>query len=131
MPDLLQTRLTLLFLWVLVLPVQADNISSSGKRMLVCIEEDGDQKAYQLALTGTEGENFDNPYMTSEEVYTDTEIFVYRRFYGPDGQRLLDSTGEAVASMFVINRYTGRFVFTGMGDVRTKGSCEKDRAALF
>ena len=76
MPDLLQTRLTLLFLWVLVLPVQADNISSSGKQMLVCIEEDGDQKAYQLALTGTEGENFDNPYMTSEEVYTDTEIFV-------------------------------------------------------
>jgi hypothetical protein len=59
-----------------VLPVQAqaDNVSSSGEQMLICIEEDDDQKAYQLALTGTEGENFDNPYMTSEEVYTDTEV---------------------------------------------------------
>jgi len=121
--------LTLLFLWILVLPVQAEPPLPDAEKILICTEVDGDQNTHRLVLTGTEGEQFDNPWMTQEEFYTDTNILVINRFYGADGQPLMDGN-EAVKNTYSIDRYTGRFVFMGM-IARTQGLCREDVERLF
>jgi len=121
--------ITLLLLCGLVLPVQAEPLLPDAEKILICTEVDGDQNSHRLVLTGKEGEQFDNPWMTQEEFYTDTNILVISRFYGADGQPLMDGN-EAVKSTYTIDRYTGRFVFEGM-IVRTQGLCREDVERLF
>jgi hypothetical protein len=114
---------------MLVVPVQAEPLLPDAEKTLICIEGDGDQNTHRLVLTGKEGEQFDNPWMTQEEFYTDTNIFVIHRFFGADGQPLMDGN-EAVKSTFSIDRYTGRFVFKGM-IARTQGLCKEEVERLF
>ena len=121
--------LTLLLLWILVLPVQAEPLLPDAEKILICTEVDGDQNTHRIVLTGKEGEQFDNPWMTQEEFYTDTNILVINRFYGANGEPLMDEE-EAVKGTFSIDRYTGRFVFKGM-IARTQGFCKEDVEPLF
>ena len=127
---------TLLLLWMIVLPVQAEPLLPDAEKTLICIEVDGDQNTHRIVLTGKEGEQFDNPWMTIEEFYTDTNILVIKRFYGADGQPLgadgqpLMDGNEALKSTYSIDRYTGRFVFEGM-IVRKQGLCKEDVERLF